>query len=283
MKKLPWLFMITLIITACQSELKTVSEYEEAGKKAFFKEDYETARKYLGRAVEMESSNRDILYFLGISYQREYMLDSALFYLKRADLLYPNDREVNVAIYPIAAELQEWEYAIRAIGALIQTGDPIEKYRERLADLNTKEGNLAGAYIHATYLLEAEPDNPERYFQLASLANEIDSFNIAIELMDEAIDKFEENDQFYLTKAIAHGRRGESKIAERILRPLAEADNSPAQYKYNLAWALSNQDSRQKKLEAYELFQQVVKEIPPDNVMDSIMTVLKDELYPDSL
>ncbi|MFQ5453043.1 MAG: tetratricopeptide repeat protein, partial [Candidatus Zixiibacteriota bacterium] len=163
MKKVFSLFIFSIIISGCTQEPETFEELKKAGEKEFIKENYPAARKYFVTALKLKQSDRDILYFLGLSYQREYLLDSAIYYLKRGDLIYPNDREINLAIYPIAVELQEWENALKAISVLVTTGDPIDKYYKQLVELNIKAEHYIISFIYLKKLLEAEPDNPNWY------------------------------------------------------------------------------------------------------------------------
>lgn len=278
MKKFSWILIPVLLITACSKSPQTLKEFEKAGREAYLDEEYDLARQYLRQAVILKSSDRDVLYYLGLSFQREYLLDSALFYLKRADLLYPNDREVNSAIYPIASELREWETAIRAINCLIRTGDPLEKYRLVLADLNAKQGNETAALVHAQMLLEAEPDNPDRFYQVAVLAHRVDSMDLAMKTIDAAVAKFGPQDRFFAVKARVLTTLGQFEQAENTLRPLYERDTASVEYRYLLAFSLSLQGPLEKKREAYRLYRQIQNLVVDDYMIDSAVAALAEEL-----
>lgn len=277
MRKIIWITLTLVVFLGCSNEPGDLAEYEEAGRQAFLKRDYVKAKDYLGKAAALESSNREVLYYLGLTYQREYYLDSALFYLKRADILHPNDREINTVLYPIAAELKEWELAARALGVLIATGDPIEQHRERLADLNAKMGNLVVAFIHAKELLKAEPNNPDRYYQVAVLAHQNDSADYALNVVNQALDRFGAQKPFLVAKAMILSAKGENTIAESILRPMFEADSS-VENKMNLAAVLAEQDARSKKEEARRLYLEVRDYLGNLPVIDSMLTELEKDL-----
>ncbi|UCD64337.1 MAG: hypothetical protein JSW34_02555 [Candidatus Zixiibacteriota bacterium] len=278
MKKLVWVLALLLFTVACDKEPETLADFEEAGRKAYLAEDYRQAREYLRKAVALKSSDRDVLYFLGMTFRREYILDSALFYLKRADLLHPEDREINAAIYPIAAELREWETAIRAINTLIRTGDPLEKYRFLLADLNAKQGNPWAAFQHAQALIEAAPDNPDHHYQLAMLAHEIDSVDLALAIIDSAIVRFGPQTRFLSAKGLFLITGGEFEQAEKLLRPIYEADTTVLVSKFNLAVALSLQQAAAKKREAYRLYREIQQLMVADYKIDSAVAALEAEL-----
>ena len=270
MRKILLIVMPLFVFIASCGEPDSLSEFEQAGKEAYLNEDFAKAREYLGKAASMKSSDRDVLYYLGMSYQREFFLDSALFYLKRAALLHPSDREVNEALYPIAAQLKEWDYAIRAIMVLVQTGDPIEDYRERLADLNVKSGNNVVAFIHAKELLKMDSLNPDRYYQLSVLAFKIDSFYVAEDLVDLAIDKFGPSPVFLSSKGMLLTQKGELEQAEKLLRPLLVSDSSTIN-KYRLANALVDQSDRSKKEEAFRLYLDIKDFVGPELKVDSML------------
>lgn len=277
MRRLLLLTATAILMVACSKEPQTLVELEKAGKNAYLEEDYTTARDYLGRAVTLKSSDRDVLYFLGMSYQREFLLDSALFYLRRADLLHPNDREINTVMYPIAAQLGEWELAARAIMVMVVTGDSIEPYRERLADLNVKMGNIGVAMIHAKELLRLEPDDVERYHQLAFLAYRKDSLDLAIEVINRATERFGEDNQLVLLRGLVFMAQMDFVSAERLLRRAVAADSS-ATNKMHLAIALSKQDNRSKKQEAVGLYREIRDFVSPEFKVDSLLFDLELEL-----
>jgi len=277
MRKIVWIFLSLAMFSGCGSEPQTLAEYEEAGRKAFLERDYVKAKDYLGKAAALESSNRDVLYYLGLTYQREYYLDSTLFYLKRADILHPNDREINTVLYPIAVELKEWELAARALMVLVITGDPIEQHRERLADLNAKMGNMVVAYIHARELLKAEPDNPDRYYQVAVLAHHNDSVDQAFAIVNEALERFGAQKRFLVAKAMIMSARKDHDGAEEILRSILEADSS-AENKLNLAAVLAENDVRAKKEEARRLYIEVRDYVGNLPLIDSMLTALEKDL-----
>src|SRR5512138_1015978 len=96
---LRFFLLAVLVLLGCSREPKTVADLAAAGDKAYFAGQYPEARVYYFKALAQKPSDKHVLYFTGMSYSREGTLDSALTYLKRADLLYPNDREINSEIH----------------------------------------------------------------------------------------------------------------------------------------------------------------------------------------
>ena len=76
----------------CSGE-KDVEELRALGKKAFLEQDYQKARQYFLEAITEAPSDRELLFLTGMSFKRDFLLDSAMFYLKKVDLLFPDDRE----------------------------------------------------------------------------------------------------------------------------------------------------------------------------------------------
>ncbi len=279
MKNFLLLAFFVVILAGCGKEPQTFEELKAAGQSAFLDEDYAGAREYLTRAVALQSSDRSVLFFLGLSYQRDYIFDSALFYLKRVDILYPDDREVNLELYKICLAMEDWRNAIRSIGVLVKTGDKAEDYYAQLAELNLKLENLPNAYYFSRETLKLFPDNPNYYLQLANVAAELDSMDIALATIDSALARFGERDELRLNKGLYLVAKNRAGDAERIFRDLAAKDTSFVPYRINLANALSSQKSTAKKAEALELYRQLQTLVGGEQfLIDSMIGVLENEL-----
>lgn len=277
MKKI--IILLSLIIIAgCGSEPTTYDELITAGKKEFVSDNYVKARNYFTKALTQNQSSRDALYYIGMSYQREYRLDSAFYYLKRADLLNPKDREINMSLYHMALELKEYENAVKAINVLIETGDRADKYYKQLADLNLKIDHPYVAMLYARKLLETDTTNPANYLMLANIASVIDSVDYALEIIDQAIDKFGEEKQFIMNKAIYMSKRGQAAQSEKVIRDLLAENPDDDLIKLNLANVLTIQNDREKKREGYNILKEIRNSIGQVYNVDSIMTVLEVEL-----
>ena len=216
-----------------------------------------------------------------MSYKQDFMMDSALFYLKRTDLLHPNDREVNLAIFRVAMQLQDWQNALRASSVLIATGDPIQDYYDQLIDLNIKVNNRPVAFVYAKKYLALDTNDANRYLVAANLAAQIDSVDHAIELMEKAIDKFGRHPQFLINEGIYYASKYDYARSEQLMREAVAIDTvDPVASKLNLANVLSKESSREKKLEAYKIYTDLQKQQLPDVFkIDSTVAALKDELH----
>ncbi|HKK21742.1 MAG TPA: tetratricopeptide repeat protein [candidate division Zixibacteria bacterium] len=280
MRKVFYLLLPVLLVIGCSREPKTFDQLVKAGEHAFVQGKYPKARTYLIKAVDMKPSDRNALYYLGMSYKQEYIMDSALYYLKRADLLHPKDREINLAIYPVAMELEDWENALKALSVITSTGDPIQKYYSELIKLNLKVKNPVVAYIYAKKYLALDTTDVNRYLVLADLAAQIDSVNQAIDLMQECIEKFGRHPEFLVNQGIYYASRRDYSKAEKLLREAIPLDtaNAPST-RLNLANVLSKEKSRQKKLEAYNIYKDLQDEkLPAVFKLDSTVAALKAEL-----
>jgi tetratricopeptide (TPR) repeat protein len=263
----------------CGQKPQTVEQLQQAGEKAIVNRDYAKARAYFSQAVAKKPSDPHLLYLLGISYQRDYLYDSAFYYLKRAAILFPNERETNLALYEVAKALGEWKSAIQAIQVLIKTGDASEQYDRELADLNLKNKNYDVAYIFYRRLLEREPDNPNNYLFVANLAIQLDSVEAALRVIDSAISQFGQRDEFQLNKGMYLIAAGKYQESEAIFRSLLAHDSTSQAFKLNLANALASQDSKVKKEEAYRLYLDLKQKVGPEFKVDSLLQALEEELH----
>ncbi len=100
------LSILFLLLAAGCGESISVDELRRTGEQSFVDQDYVKARQCFLKALNKEPSDRDLLYFAGMCYKRDFVYDSALIYLRRADILYPDDREINSQIYEVAIALE---------------------------------------------------------------------------------------------------------------------------------------------------------------------------------
>ena len=267
-----------ILVAGCHKEPKTFDEFVTAGKSAYARQDYAKARDYLGQAVTRKPSDHTSLFFLGLAYSRDGIYDSAFYYMGRADVLFPKDREINQAMYTIAMKLQEWAAVRKAIGTLIETGDPAEAYHLELARLNLVDSNYTIAYAFFRMALQDSLDSPSRWLDVANSAAQIDSIEVALRVVDSAIAKFGPKKEFLMNKGLYLSGDNRYAEAEEVFRSLAETDSSQVGYRLNLAHTLAAQSSRSKKEEAYALYQRLEKEVGAQFDIDSLLTELGHEL-----
>jgi tetratricopeptide (TPR) repeat protein len=275
----PLLVFVFVVLLQCGNEPETLEELTSAGEKAFVDRDYARARKYLSQAVIKKSSDKHLLYLLGVSYARDFLYDSAFHYLKRADLLHPDDPEINKEILPLAKSLGEWKAAIQSIQAFIKNGEPIERYYRDLAELSVKEQNFPVAYIYYRKLLQQEPDDPDVHLQVANLAAHEDSIHVALRVIDSAIERFGEKEQFLLNKSLFLAGARRYREAESLVRSLLLKDSTKISYKLNLASVLASQSDLKKKREAYDIYRELDTILPvTDTLLDSTIAALEQVL-----
>ena len=278
MRKLLIPLFILSTLLGCTKESAQVDDIVKAGQDLFLTGDYREARAKFTEGLKISPSNHDLLYYMGLSYHRDYMYDSALFYLKKVDLLYPDEKEINTAIYQVAPLSGDWENAIRAVRTLIDLGEPPEKYWNDLAEFSRQNGQTRNAHYYYRKLLEREPDNIDRYLQVANTAAALDSVHEASNVIDSAIDRFGPSDVLLGNQATILSFAGKHQQAEEIFRSLLAKDTANFYIKLNLASCLSSQDDNAKKTEAYQLLTEI-REVADDQLyLDSMITELKTEL-----
>ena len=276
MRKLLFVLTVTMMIS-CAGEPETFDELVKAGERSFVDGDYFKARGYLSGALKQKPSDRQVLYLLGLTYSRELMYDSAAFYLGRADILYPGDREINTALYEATINCEDFKAARNALRTLIATGDPIDNHLETLAKLSLEIEDISFAHHYYLQLLEREPDNPNRYVQVGNTAADLGSLSVAIEIVDSAIEKFGPNESFLANKGTYLAAQRKYSEAEQIFRSLLADDTAAVAYQLNLASVLAEQDKRAKRQEALKLFREVRATLGANRLVDSTIRVLEAE------
>ncbi len=271
------LAMLLLSFAGCSKET-TVEESRAAGKKAFLNKNYTEARTHLRKAIAKEPSDKELLYLMARSFRHDYVYDSSLFYLKKVDILYPEDREVALQIYTVANSLEEWRAVADAIMVLAKTGDGCERYYGELSTLWGKMESPYNALYWGSRAIEREPDNPMWYVISANGASLSVSPDSAITILDSAISHFGEDPRFLANKATFLSQKEEFRKAEQILRPLVESDSTVLMYRMGLAHALAKQNRRSKRQEALELYRGLQSLVAPEFKIDSIIVDLEEKL-----
>jgi tetratricopeptide (TPR) repeat protein len=264
---------------SCGDKKADLKDLKSDGQKAFLNQEYRKARDFFLKGLAIAPSDRDLLYYTGLCYKRDFIYDSALSYLKRADLLYPNDRELNLELYAVANATQSWQVAVDCINVLVETGDPLDNYLEQLAVLNVKLEQPLNVVYYLRRLCALRPDSALYALQLANGLISVDSLESASEVIDSAIAKFGEIDEFLATRATIGAYRGKYSQSEKTFRDLIARDTvGAAHYKLNLANVLSMQKERDKKLEALSLYKEIRPKLGAGGAIDSLIDTLEKEL-----
>lgn len=269
---------ILLLLASCSGGGNDLESLRKNGRSAFNKGDYDKALEYLRKGLSQSQSDKEILFLLGQTFEKQQNLDSAYFYYKRCDLLHPKDKGVNQSLYDISITLQDYEQAIKSLQSLIAAGDSEEMYWQQLAELYLRVNNGIRAYIYYTKLLEKYPDEPKYYLMSSNIASHIDSLDAAIRITDAGIKKFGDREELLINKAIYLAGMGKYSQAEKIFRSQLEKSSNKEPIKLNLANVLTKQDNFKKKREGYNLYVELKENGTNFPFIDSVITQLETEL-----
>ena len=256
----------------------TGEDLKKAGQRAFLDKNYKEARDYLIRALHEKPSDKELLYYVGLAYRRDQMYDSALFYLKRAQLFYPTDRELNQELLEVATGLKNWQISLDAIQGLIGSGEPASKYYAEQADLWGKMNYPVNGLFFSRKALAQDTTDPAIWMMTANFAAQMDSVDLALSLTDTAIARFGENDRMTANRATFLSLKGKNVEAEKILRDLEKKDSTNTYYRLNLANVLAVQNDKAKKREARSLYLSVKGKIGNDLKLDSLIAKIDSSL-----
>lgn len=278
MKRLRFLIAVIAVCLGC-SAVDNFEDLRRSGIHAYERGDYEKARERLLKAYRLNPSDRDNLYYLGLSYQMDAHYDSALHYLRLAEILNPDDKEIKNAVYQVAYALGDWENALQMKRELYLRGDDDAlQHAEDLVELDSRTGRGMAAFYYARELLKESPDDPNRYLQFANACIIVDSSHLALRAMDSAIARFGPEDIFLSNKALYYAYRLDYDTAEAIFRALVARDTLDVAFKVNLANCLSSQEPREKKLEALEIYREIQPVVDVRHKVDSLIANLEGEL-----
>jgi tetratricopeptide (TPR) repeat protein len=262
-----------LLCLAC-GESSRLDEIKSAGRQAFLAEDYKKARTILKEGLKDWPADRDLLYYMGMTYRHLSYYDSAIAFLKRADIMHPKDREINEQLYQVAYTVGDWDVALAALSGLVATGDPIEEHYDEYAELWARKDHPINAYYWTQKSLEVNPDNQENYLRAAQLAVITKSGPSPGEWIDSAMARFGESDRLWRTKAEVLYKSGDFEGSEAILRVQYGKDTTNLGMRLTLARVLALQDDNEKKREAVTLLETLRERMGPEFQIDSLIDSL---------
>jgi Flp pilus assembly protein TadD len=205
--------------------------------------------------------------------------DSALHYLKLAEILNPKDTLIKQAVFRVAYALGDWENALQAKRDLYRMGaSGVSETLEDMVELDSRTGRGMSAFYFARELLSQEPNDPNRYIQFANSCIVVDSLHLALAAMDSAIERFGPEDIFLSNKALYYTYMGYDEEAEALFRALVARDSSQTAYKINLANCLSSQNDMKKKREALQIYRDIRLLVDSRYQIDSVIAALEKEL-----
>ncbi len=280
MKKL---FLLLLVLSACGwiacSGGRTDLESLRAdGKKAFADRNYVEARTLFNKALLLAPSDPEILYFNGLAYKRDYLYDSALIFIKRADLVTPNNAEYNREILDLAQRTENWEYALRAISVIVKNGEPVERFYSQLAEFTARNKQPALSLFWQRKVVASDTTNVDELYRMISISLSLDSLPLAEELLSVAERRFGPSDPLSANRAMLMIHQGKYAQAATAFRTLVAKDTANAGYRLNLANALSMMPAKENKQEALAIYRTIPTALATDFKVDSLIAALEKEL-----
>lgn len=280
MKKLILMLLVPALCgwIACSGGKTDLESLRAAGKKAFSDRNYPEARTLFNKALLLAPSDPEILYFNGLAYKRDYLYDSALIFIKRADLVRPGNSEYNREILDLAQQTENWEYALRAISVLVKNGEPVQNYYTKLAELTARNKQPVLALYWQRKVVEQDTTNLDELFRAISVALTIDSLTAAEQFLNTAERRFGPSDPLTANRGmlLIHQKKYPQAIA--LFRTLVAKDTANYGFRLNLANALSMMPERADRQEALNIYKTIPTEFGSQFKVDSLIISLEKEL-----
>jgi tetratricopeptide (TPR) repeat protein len=269
---------IILILASGCGESEKKSDLKTDGMKALESSDFLKAINYFRDALQDNPSDRDLLYYLGLSYKRYDMFDSAYAYFKRAHILYVRDREINQELLDLCPMYGDFDGAINAIAVLITTGDNEKMYYSQLAEFYLQKGENSMAIKYYKLLIDENPDDKRWYLRVAGLLTEEQKFDQSIGFLNQLNERFGPSAEAYANLAINYISTKQLDKAEDAFRTSLSLDPENIPVWINLANLLTERDNREKKAEALEIYKKYYSQTPKFYNLDSLIPALEEEL-----
>jgi len=272
------LLLLLIAPAGCDKGSKSFEQRKQEGMSAYIAGDYRQAREILKEAQRQKGTDRDVLYYLGRAYSKDYIYDSAILVLKQADYLHPDDVEINQAILHAAQTSRAWVEAKDALMKLVRLGKAPGDYLQRFNMYYGEIGNIPQLWFYRNELLKADPNNPLRYLELANVQLRLDSLERAIEILEDASSRFEDVPELTANLALYYSYANNDRKAEQLFRSLVEQYPDNPVHLLNLANVLTTQDSRDKKREGLQIYERIRAQVPAGIPIDSLIDAVRTEL-----
>ncbi|MCP4703826.1 MAG: hypothetical protein GY865_04375, partial [candidate division Zixibacteria bacterium] len=152
-----FIILVGMISILSCGETEDFDTLAKNGMAAYQKAEYNKAIDLFGKALHLKPSDREMLYNSGLAFMKLDLLDSALVYLHRANILYPVDYEINKELFRLCTLTEDYECALSAVQMMIANGDNEEMFWIPLADLNFFIGNYKLARKYYLLLIDKDP------------------------------------------------------------------------------------------------------------------------------
>jgi tetratricopeptide (TPR) repeat protein len=162
--------------------------YRDCAEICFELKRFEQALKCYSEVLEYFSPDQDLLLRIGQCYQHLGDFSTAKSFLNKAIHLDPMNDEVYFHLGECYAGESDFKNAISAYRKAIQIEDKREEYYAALGEAYSRENHPAQAEQMFREATDIAPETPEYWIQYVRFLMNRQQFNLALDLLDEAID-----------------------------------------------------------------------------------------------
>jgi tetratricopeptide (TPR) repeat protein len=264
--------------TQCGEETKDTDALFQAGRQALDSGDFNAAINLFRQAVEQKPSDKDLLYYLALSYKRFDLIDSAYYYFRRARVYGPRDRDINKELVELCPVYGDYDCAVSAIAVMVMTGDNEKMYWPVLAELYLRKNDADMAVKYYKLLIDDDPDNKSYYLPLAAILSQTRQFEQSNQVLLAANKRLGPSPEAFANIAVNYINLERPDKAEEFFRKSLALDPDNIPIWINLAQVLTTGNDLARKREALEIFKRYQAETPAAYKLDSVITALESEL-----
>ncbi len=186
--------------------------------------NYEEAVKYFDRALMVKPSDTTAALYAGVASQQMGNQDQAATYFYKLVESGNADADIINTLIAYETEKEDFDKARELIKSAQQQFPEDVNFKKQEVSLLLKQGKTAEAKQELQAAIEAEPSNPDLYFNLGYLNEELEDRPAAVEAYKKAleIDPTHENSAFNL--AVIHYNRAADLVKEANSLGISAAD-----------------------------------------------------------
>ncbi len=266
---------LTFIVSACGGSEEREAAHLQRGKELYEAGDTTRASLEFRNALQINATNAEAMYYLGLIAEREGNLAQAFNYFRRTidqDLKHVPGL-IKVGQYALGSDDRPMarDMAERALAV-----DPANADAHAIkAGVFLRDQDYTRAEAEANLALKTDPASVPALSVMAGLRVRQGRANEAIQILDGAIAKNPENDGLYAVKLQILADGGDIGAVELTLRELVKLRPANNAYKLDLVTLLVSQDRRG---EAETLMRQWVDATPDDEGLKASLVELVSAL-----
>lgn len=251
---------LSALSIGCSSKTNDFASLKAKGLEHIGAGEYEKAEELLSLALKKQPSDRETMFFLGVSQSNLGMDSLAVSSFRKVIKLHGSDVETarNLILASLAAE--DWDSGLDGLYALVDAGEPFNTLFLEFYDMYYRSGRLLNASRMMDSLIRKDPERADYYLKAANLKGQIEMYDEAEMQLQEALRRFGPSVEIYSNLGVLQMQQENFSRAEVMFRKgvtLAPTNDGALMNLANCLSISSKPEARQEAVATYRRMSQI--------------------------